>query len=217
VSKQTARILSLDHDAGDYPAVGERDPAIGRLQREHPGLRPVLFHSPYEAAAWSIISARVHPTRALAIRERLSREVGAVLDVRGQEMAAFPLPERLLELDSFPGLPDEKLRRLRGIADAALSGQLDAEKLRSMPREEALTQLRTLRGIGPFYSTLILIRAAGARDVLPAGEPRFREAVRDAYGLDEVPDEATVAALAEGWRPYRTWVAALIRASAPRR
>jgi DNA-3-methyladenine glycosylase II len=216
VSKQTARILSLDHDAGDYPAVGERDPAIGRLQREHHGLRPVLFHSPYEAAAWSIISARVQPTRALATRGRLSRELGAVLDVRGQEMAAFPLPERLLELDPFPGLPDEKVRRLRGIADAALSGELDAEKLRSMPREEALTQLRTLRGIGPFYSTLILVRAAGARDELPAGEPRFREAVRDAYGLDEVPDEATVSALAEGWRPYRSWVAALIRVSASR-
>jgi len=118
---QTARILSLDHDASDYPAIGERDPVIGRAQREHPGFRPVLFHSPYEAAGWSIISARLHPRQALAARERLSREHGAVLNVAGEEMAAFPLPERLLELESFPGLTDEKVRRLRGVAEAALA------------------------------------------------------------------------------------------------
>ena len=217
VRTQAARILSLDHDAGDYPGIGERDPVIGRLQREHPGLRPVLFHSPYEAAGWSIISARVHPRQALATRERLSRQLGALLSVSDAEMAAVPLPGRLLELDSFPGLPEEKVRRLHGVAEAALSGQLDAEKLHAMPREEALAQLRSLRGIGPFYATLILLRATGVRDELPGAEPRLRTAAQRAYGLDGVPDEAKVAALAEGWRPYRTWVAALLRASAAQR
>src|SRR2546421_2175381 len=31
VRRQVARILSLDHDGRDYPAVGERDPRVGRL------------------------------------------------------------------------------------------------------------------------------------------------------------------------------------------
>lgn len=60
VLRQVRRILSLDHDAAPWAEVGARDPVIGALQREHEGLRPVLFHSPYEAAAWSIISARRH-------------------------------------------------------------------------------------------------------------------------------------------------------------
>lgn len=173
----------------------------------------MLFPSPYEAAVWAIISARLHPRQALATRERLSREHGVILEVAGAEMAAFPLPERLLELDAFPGLPDEKLRRLHGVAEAALAGRLDAEQLRALPREEALEQLRELRGIGPFYATLILLRSTGVCDELPTGEPRLRTLVERAYQLAEPPDEAELTAIAENWRPYRTWVAALLRMS----
>ena len=54
---KSAAPLSLDHDAAPWAEVGARYPVIGALQREFAGLRPVLFHSPYEAAAWSIISA----------------------------------------------------------------------------------------------------------------------------------------------------------------
>jgi len=58
VQRQVARILCLDHSGEASLEVGRRDPVIERLQRELPGLRPVLFHSPYEAAASSIIATR---------------------------------------------------------------------------------------------------------------------------------------------------------------
>src|SRR5437899_3335117 len=54
VERQVARILSLDQDGEAWLAVGRRDPVIGKLQRRYPGLRPPLFHSPYEAASWAI-------------------------------------------------------------------------------------------------------------------------------------------------------------------
>jgi DNA-3-methyladenine glycosylase II len=82
-----------------------------------------------------------------------------------------------------------------------------------MPPEQALARLRDIRGIGPFYATLILLRSTGVRDELPAGEPRLRTIARRAYGLTETPGEAELAKIAEAWRPYRTWVAALLRAS----
>lgn len=49
VADQVARVLSLDVDGTGFPAVGRRDPVVGRLQRRYPGLRPVTFWSPYEA------------------------------------------------------------------------------------------------------------------------------------------------------------------------
>jgi DNA-3-methyladenine glycosylase II len=42
--------LSLDHDGAGWPAVGERDPVIARLQAQYNYLRPVCFYSSYEAA-----------------------------------------------------------------------------------------------------------------------------------------------------------------------
>jgi len=116
LSRQTARILSLDHDAAGLEQVLRRDTVAARLHRESDGLRPVLFHSPYEAAAWSVISARVHHRQAQETRTSLCRELGAVLDVDGMAMPAFPLPGRLLDLDTFPGLSAEKVRRVRAVA-----------------------------------------------------------------------------------------------------
>jgi DNA-3-methyladenine glycosylase II len=104
VERQVARVLSLDYDGEAFLEVGRRDPIIGRLQELAPGLRPPLFYSPYEAAAWSIISAR-RPARQMAeVRRQLSEAHGRVFELAGQRMAALPLPEQLLAVDSFPGL-----------------------------------------------------------------------------------------------------------------
>lgn len=213
VREQVARILSLDHDGATWLAVGERDPVIGRLQSEHPGVRPVLFASPYEAAAWSIVSARRPAKQAAVVRRRLSEELGATFDVGGVAMAAFPLPERLLEVEPGPGLPEEKVARLHGVARAALDGALEPERLRAMEPDAALAELLTLRGIGPFYAALILVRSSGVADVATA-EPRVMQSAARAYGLDEQPDGDAFLALAERWRPFRTWAMVLLRVAA---
>jgi DNA-3-methyladenine glycosylase II len=53
--------------------VGERDPVVGEVQHRYPGLRPVGFWSPYEAAAWTIIGHRIRITQAAAIKGRHAR------------------------------------------------------------------------------------------------------------------------------------------------
>jgi DNA-3-methyladenine glycosylase II len=190
---QAARIVSLDHDGSGYPEVGERDPVVGELQRASGYLRPVLFHSPYEAAVWSILSARTSHAQAVKLRDALSRD-GILCG-----------PKKLLALRAQLGLPDAKLPRLQAIAEAALEGRLDREPLLAAEPEDALARLQELPGIGPFYAGLILLRAVGTTDVLAAGEPRLKTAVEQRYGK---PLEA----VAEGWRPFRTWVSVLMRA-----
>src|SRR6516165_8775026 len=73
IRRQVARCLSLDHDGREFEAVGRRDPVIARLQQAAPGLRPPLFYSPYEAAAWSVLSARRPAVQTAQVRTRLSR------------------------------------------------------------------------------------------------------------------------------------------------
>ncbi len=76
VRPQVERILSLDVDGSGFPAVGERDPVVGEVQRRYPGLRPVGFWSPYEAAAWTIIGHRIRITQAAAVKARMAEELG---------------------------------------------------------------------------------------------------------------------------------------------
>ena len=109
VRGQVARVLSLDHDGEEFTRVGQRDQVIGRLQRIAPGLRPPLFYSPYEAAAWSVLSARRPARQMMAVRQRLSEAHGAVFELAGQHVAAFPTPEALLRVEAFAGIPADKL------------------------------------------------------------------------------------------------------------
>ncbi len=216
VEAQVSRVLSLDQSGHDWEAVGGRDPVIGRLQAEHRGLRPVLFHSPYEAAAWSILSQRRHRTQATAVRRRLAAEHGRVFKLPGGDLEAFPLPDDLLGVTAFPGLEPQRIERLHSIARAALDGLLDPGRLLAMTPEAALTDLQRLPGIGPTYSTLILLRSTGATDLLTLGEPRLPDYVRHFYGLRRSPGPEEMERLAEAWRPFRTWAAVLIRVAGDR-
>jgi len=211
VRDQVERVLSLDVDGRGFPEVGRRDPVVGRLQERYPGLRPVLFYSPYEAAAWAIIGNRIRIVQAARIKARMAAELGEPVEVRGEIRHAFPGPSRLSSLDGFPGLSGRKVGYLRALASASLEGELEASYLRSLSSSEALARLEELPSIGEFSSELILLRGAGEPDRCPTREPRLARAVARACGLGETPTAEEVAAISAGWRPYRTWVALHLR------
>ncbi len=215
-ARQVARVLSLDHDGTEFTRIGERDPVIGALQSVAPGLRPPLFYSPYEAAAWAVLSARRPAQVMMGVRDRLSRAHGAVFDLAGQQHAALPTPGQLLAVESFPGISPDRMARLHGVARAALDGLLDAGRLLELGPEHAMAQVQALNGIGPFYSALIVIRGTGFADVLPVNEPRLLGLVTRLYRLPAPPALERFYEIAEAWRPLRTWAAVLIRAAASR-
>jgi DNA-3-methyladenine glycosylase II len=217
VTRQVARVLSLDHDGDAFLAIGETDPVLGALQRAHPGQRPVLFHSPYEAAAWCVISARRPAAQAAGTRRRLARELGASFTLAGEQLDAFPQPEALVHVGAGPGLPDEKVARLQSVARAALDGDLDVSRLHELGPDRALEEVQKLRGIGPFYAGLIVLRASGFADaVLGVPETKGLGHAQRYYGLEHTPTLAEFVALAERWRPFRTWAIVLIRIAGER-
>ena len=211
VEKQTARILSLDVDGRAWPDVAKRDPVVARLQKMFPGFRPVNWSNAYEAAAWCLISSRVAMRQAQGVKERMCREMGRSVDIHGHRLYCFPGPEQLVQLERYNGLFGRKVEYLNSLGQAALAGALDTERLRAMPRAEALEKLKELRGIGEFGSQLVRLRALSAVDELPTSEPRLLQAIQNAYELADPPDIAGLEKLGEAWRPYRMWVAVSLR------
>jgi DNA-3-methyladenine glycosylase II len=211
VRDQVARVLSLDVDGRGFTQVGRRDPVVGGLQARWPGLRPVGFCSPCEAAAWALIGHRIQMVQAARIKQRMAEELGEAVVIHGDRRHAFPGPARLAGLEGFRGLFARKVENLRALGEAAMEGRLDAAWLRELPRDQALKELRQLPGIGPFSAELVLLRGAADPDHLPLHEPRLCRGAAIAYDLDQPPDREWLEERAEAWRPYRTWVVLLLR------
>ncbi len=210
-ARQVERILSLDVDGSAFPDVGERDPAIGRLQSRHPGLRPVSFPSPFEAGAWFVISQRIRSAQGVALKARISAELGERVAICGDERVAFPAPGVVAELEGLAGLPERKLATLRALAQAAAQGTLHGEHLRALGGDAAVEELQRLPGVGPFTAQGIVVRGAGEPDYLATAEPRMARAAALAYRLDAPLTADELARRAEAWRPYRSWVGVLLR------
>jgi DNA-3-methyladenine glycosylase II len=206
---QALSVLSLDFDGQGFAELGRRDPVIGRLQEQYSFLRPVLFHSPYEAAAGFTIGHRLSILQARRIRAQLAEALGDAIDAGGQMLHAFPQPQRLLEQEQLQHVAGAKVERLHAIARAATDGWLDRARLRSMSEEDALAKLETLPGIGPFFSQGILMRGAGLADSLPDDDLTTR-AIRAACDLPESAGVAEVRERAEAWRPYRMWCCVML-------
>lgn len=206
---QALAVLSLDFDGTGFAEVGRRDPAIGRLQALYPGVRPVLFHSPYEAACSFVIGQRISIAQTRAIRARMAAESGSAVRVGGATLHAFPAPQELLRLDKIQSVSAEKVDRLHGVARAALDGVLDRKRIRAKPLDDALRELEEIRGVGPFSAHGIVMRGAGVVDEV-TDDPVTPQAVQTLLGLPELPTRDAVLKLAEAWRPFRMWTVVLL-------
>ncbi|MFV0458699.1 MAG: DNA-3-methyladenine glycosylase family protein [Actinomycetales bacterium] len=214
VAAQVARVLSVHVDGAGFAELGRRDPVLGDRQRLVPGLRPPQFYSPYQATAWSVLSARLRHVQAVRVRDQLSERAGTSFEVAGRVLHAFPGPTALLAVETHPGLASVKIARLHAVAQAALDGTVEIEPLLAVSADQAIASLRNLPGIGPFYAELVALRACGRVDALPLHEPRARRAIQAAYRIDHELTDAEFIALAEAWTPWRMWATVLFRATA---
>ena len=71
--------------------------------------------------------------------------------------------------------------------------------------------MQTLAGIGPFSAELILLCGAGDPDAFPTQEKRLHRAMAAVYHPGGDPDLDDLQRVSDSWRPYRTWVALLLR------
>jgi DNA-3-methyladenine glycosylase II len=130
----------------------------------------------------------------------------------------LPSPAEVLDADPAQfrdaGLSWRKISTLRDLAERLTVGRLDPDELATLADDELIAALTEIPGIGPWTAQGALIIALGRDDVLLPGDLAFRKAVRTNYGLDHLPAEDEVLAIAEKWRPYRSLATAYLFSAA---
>ncbi len=163
------------------------DPRRGR-PREH-----------YGALVRSIVGQQLSTKAAAAIYGRLTERFGD----------RTPTPEEVLADDpealrAAAGLSRAKVSFLRSLAEHALDGSLELDKLGRLPDEQVIAELIAVKGLGVWTAHMFLMFHLQRPDVLPVGDLGIRRAMMLTYELDSLPAPAEMETIAEPWRPHRT-------------
>ncbi len=143
----------------------------------------------------SIISQQISTGAARSIRRRLQEIAGA--DMTAANLARFTVDE----LRSV-GLSPQKASYIADLARKVNEGMVDLRQIGRLSDERVVEQLTQVRGIGRWTAQMFLIFSLGRLDVFPHDDLGVRRAIRDRYGLDDLPDKQTAVAIAAPWRPY---------------
>jgi len=167
------------------------------------GWKPNKRHSPFQALVRSVTYQQLNGTAAAAIFGR----VKALYPGR-----KFPSPEDLLNTPDATlrgaGLSRAKIAAIKDIAAKTLAGVVpDSRTIARMDNETIISQLTTIRGVGPWTVEMLLIFKLGRMDVLPATDYGVRKGFALTYKLKDLPSAAELLAHGEKWRPYRSFAA----------
>jgi DNA-3-methyladenine glycosylase II len=177
------------------------DPRLAAIAEEA-GPIPLRLREPgFAGLAHIIVSQMVSRASAEAIWRRMLPPDG-LLTAEGYVTL---YPEAWREF----GLSRAKAVTLSGIADAVASGHLDLAALSLRPPAEALAELTSLKGVGPWTAEVYLMFCGGHADVFPSGDVALQNAVAAALGFEKRPQAKALASLATIWSPWRSVAARL--------
>lgn len=176
-----------------------RNPNLGRADAAVPLIGPG-----FATLVRLIQSQQVSLEAAAGMRRTLISSLGEVT------------PESLVSADDSTlrsaGFTSSKMRSVRLLAEAALTGKLDLDEIRQADDHKAVALLLRHHGIGPWTAQCYLLFGEGRRDVFPEGDLALREAWAD-YSGDPRPEADALADIAQRWAPRRSAAAFVLWSS----
>ena len=181
--RRKCAIIRRAHDLAGDPPLRRRDGGFEGLARIIVGQQVSVASA---AAIWGRFEAALRPVDAAGVANA-SDEI-----LRGV------------------GLSRPKIRTLRNVSAAVVSGELDLAALDVAPDEIVHQSLRSVSGIGPWTADIYLLFCLGRADAFASGDLALQIAAalaaeqRDRLSLAELEE------MAERWRPWRGVAARLL-------
>lgn len=147
---------------------------IGMIQRE-------VIPDPFTALISSVVSQQISKKAATTVWDRLETLLERIT------------PERIARVEHSSiqgcGMSKRKAGYIKGIADAAVNGEVDFESLSTLQDEEIIKKLSSLHGVGIWTAEMLLIFSLGRPDVVSYRDLAIRRGMMNLYGLKELPQE----------------------------
>ncbi len=207
------RLLDLDADPEAVTGYLSADPVLGPLALAHPGRRSPGHTCGSELALRAVLGQQVSVAAARRLGARLVASYGKPLSrPDGPLTHCFPTAETLAAADpaTLP-MPRGRALALTGLAAALASGELSLDP--GAERDRAGAVLLALPGIGPWTASYIRMRALSDPDAFLPADVGVLEALSRLGALPAAGSgpgararkAKAAAALAESWRPWRSY------------
>lgn len=183
--------------------IAARDKKMAAVIAAHPlctvgrNPKPVTH---FEALVESVVSQQLAVKAAESIFLRVKKLAGGRVT-----------PGRIAEINEKAmreaGLSGAKFKSIHGLAQAALTNEVNFSTLHRKGDEEIFTQLTSLWGIGPWTVDMFMMFQLGRLDIWPTGDLGVRRGWEKIYKLSEEITPLNLEKKGEKFRPYRSVVA----------
>lgn len=147
---------------------------IGMIERE-------ITPEPFTALVSSVVSQQISNKAAETVWNRLSNLLGSITPESIVKVS-------LTEIHSC-GMTARKAGYIKGVANAAISGEVNFNELHTLTDGEIIKKLSALNGVGVWTVEMLLIFSLCRPDVVSYGDLAIRRGMKNLYGLKELPKE----------------------------
>jgi len=176
----------------------KNDPVFKRLLKKVGPFTAKTKRDRFGTLVNSILSQQISVAAARTIRGRL-------LDAIAPSKVS---PSAILKFDvdqlRAVGVSRQKATYILDLADKVHSGTVGLDKIHKQDDEAVIEELTLVKGVGRWTAQMFLMFSLGRLDILPVDDLGLKNAIKEQYELEELPDKETFEELAIPWRPYAT-------------
>jgi DNA-3-methyladenine glycosylase II len=100
------------------------------------------------------------------------------------------------------GISRPKIGYLKDLAQKVKDGLPNLAELEGMDDETIIQTLTQIKGVGRWTVQMLLIFRMHRDNIMPTEDLGIRTAIKNLYGLDELPKKKQIEAIAKKWEPY---------------
>jgi AraC family transcriptional regulator of adaptative response / DNA-3-methyladenine glycosylase II len=199
------RVFDLAADTDAIAAHLAQDPALAPLVKARPGLRVPGAWDGFELAVRAVLGQQITVPGAVRLAgllvaahsERMHEPVGTITHV-------FPHPEALAGAHlAVLGMPNSRAQTLSALAAAVMADPHFFDANRDL--DDAVAQLRSVRGVGDWTAQYIALRQLREPDAFPHGDVALIRALAACEGQRRSSSQLLLRSNA--WRPWRAYAA----------
>jgi DNA-3-methyladenine glycosylase II len=149
-------------------------PWLAELAREFRGVKPPRYPDLWEALCYAIVFQQLSIASASSIMHRLVERLSPPVEFEGVRLHPFPRPEAFVAARESTlrtlGLSAGKAAYVKAAAKDVLDGNVNAQKLQTLPSDAASVALQAIHGVGAWSAAVVLLRGLGRLDVFPPSD-----------------------------------------------